>query len=204
VFINNRRRITPKRRQEKRIPGGVDLGMSIRGTILSVFALAIVLLAGSCSGGRHATVGADIELRKKYAGKLGVEEKDITNIALYTFIDEWYGIPYKYGGKSKSGIDCSGFVSILYSSVYKKMVPGSSSAIYDNSSHIAEKNLQEGDFVFFKINSSKVSHVGVYLQNRFFIHASTSKGVIISSLDEAYYKKYFFKGGRLKEPGTKN
>jgi murein DD-endopeptidase / murein LD-carboxypeptidase len=70
--------------------------------------------------------------------------------------------------------------------------------MYESCDHVAEKNLQEGDLVFFKINSKNVSHVGVYLQNRRFVHASTKRGITINNLDEAYYKKYFFKGGRPK------
>jgi murein DD-endopeptidase / murein LD-carboxypeptidase len=166
---------------------------------IRVFALSLtVMLFSYCSGNKHATAGADAQLKKKYAGMLGVPENEITNLALYRFIDDWYGTPYKYGGKSKAGIDCSGFVSALYSQVYKKMVAGSAKGIYENSEHISENKLKEGDFVFFKINSKNVSHVGVYLRNRHFVHASSHKGVVISTLDESYYKKYFFKGGRMK------
>ncbi|HET6991981.1 MAG TPA: C40 family peptidase, partial [Bacteroidia bacterium] len=120
------------------------------------------------------------------------------NVALYKFIDEWYSVPYKSAGKSKEGVDCSGFVSILYSQVYKKTIGGPATSIFEECKPVAEKNLEEGDLVFFKINSDKISHVGVYLKNRHFVHASVHNGVIISSLDEAYYKKYFFKGGKIK------
>ena len=129
---------------------------------------------------------------------MGVQENEITNIALYKFIDNWYGAPYKSAGKSKAGVDCSGFVSILCAQVFNKTVGGPSTAIFKSCNAIAEKNLQEGDLVFFKINSDKISHVGVYLKNRRFVHASTHKGVMINSLDETYYSKYFFKAGRIK------
>ncbi len=129
---------------------------------------------------------------------MGVKENEITNIALYKFIDNWYGAPYKSAGKSKAGVDCSGFVSILCAQVFQKTVSGPSTAIFQSCNVISEKNLQEGDLVFFKINSDKISHVGVYLKNRRFVHASTHKGVMINSLDEAYYSKYFFKAGRIK------
>ncbi|HTL82459.1 MAG TPA: NlpC/P60 family protein, partial [Bacteroidia bacterium] len=86
----------------------------------------------------------------------------------------------------------------LYQTVYDKTVTGSASTLYENCDRVSEKNLVEGDLVFFKINGDKISHVGVYLQNRHFVHASSHKGVIISSLDETYYKKYFYKGGKLK------
>ena len=174
---------------------------------LSNFAFVFLFGFFSCTSQQHATVSesskADAALKKKYATILGVDEKQITNLALYKFIDEWYGTPYKYGGKTKEGIDCSDLVCVLYAQVYKKTISGSASSLYDNCDVIAQKNLEEGDLVFFKIDSDKVSHVGIYLQNRHFLHASSHHGVIINSLDEAYYVKYFFKGGRIKSVTSK-
>jgi len=137
-------------------------------------------------------------ISKKYAGILEVKEQDVSNTALYSFIDDWYGVPYKYGGKSKNGVDCSGFVSNLYQDVYKEKVSGSSASIYESCKPVSIEKLKEGDMVFFKIDSDKISHIGVYLMNNKFVHASTKKGVMISSLNEAYYKKYYYKGGKLK------
>ena len=134
----------------------------------------------------------------KYATQLKVDAKDIKDEKLYSFIDEWYSAPYKYGASEKNGTDCSGFTCRLYESVYGKKIPRSSREIHTSSKEIELKNLKEGDFVFFKIESPNVSHVGVYLQNNKFVHASTKKGVIINDLDEPYYKKYFFTGGRIK------
>jgi lipoprotein Spr len=171
--------------------------------------LFFLLLIGffSCNSQKHTTSSdvskADVALKKKYATLLGVDEKSVTNLSLYRFIDEWYATPYKYGGKTKDGIDCSGLVSVLYAKVYNKTVAGSAESIYKACEVVAQKNLQEGDLVFFKINSDKVSHVGIYLQNRHFVHASSHHGVIINSLDEAYYVKYYFKGGRLKAVSSK-
>lgn len=139
-----------------------------------------------------------LELQTKYAALLGINTEQIKNLKLYQFIDEWYGVPYKYGGKTKEGIDCSDFTAILCKDVYNKTVEIPSSKIYSMTQPINISEIQEGDLVFFKIESSKISHVGVYLQNNKFIHASTKKGVIINDLNEAYYKKYFYKAGRLK------
>lgn len=166
----------------------------------------IIIAAGfifsACKTQQHtASSGNNTEelaLKKKYSLLLGVKESEITNLSLYKFIDEWYGTPYKSAGKSKTGVDCSGFVSVLYAQIYKKTISGSAATIFESCTSVSEKNLEEGDLVFFKINSDKISHIGVYLKNRRFVHASTHKGVIINSLDEEYYKKYFFKAGRLK------
>ncbi len=137
-------------------------------------------------------------LKKKYAEKLGVSESAITNQTLYKFINEWYGVPYKYAGKDKAGIDCSGLASILYTSVYQKKISPTTKILVDEVKTISVSNLKEGDLVFFNIDSKNASHVGVYLQNNKFVHASTKKGVIISDLNEPYFKKYFMKAGRVK------
>lgn len=135
---------------------------------------------------------------EKYAAQLKVDTKNISNEKLYLFIDDWYAVPYKYAGFDKSGIDCSGFSCKLYENVYSKKISRASKDIYASCKEIAQSDLKEGDFVFFKIESKNVSHVGVYLQNGKFVHASTKKGVIINDLNEPYYKKYFFAGGRIK------
>jgi len=137
-------------------------------------------------------------IQNKYAQLLNVEPQLITNTALYQLIDEWMGVPYKYGGSSKSGVDCSNFSAIVYSTIYDKKISGSSANIFNQCTIIDKNNLQEGDLLFFKIERNTISHMGIYLINNKFAHATTKKGVMINDLDEDYYKKYFFKAGRLK------
>jgi cell wall-associated NlpC family hydrolase len=142
--------------------------------------------------------GGSSVLRATYAERLSVREEDIKNEKLYKFIDDWYAVPYKYAGKDKNGIDCSGFTGVLCSEVYNKKVSTSSRSIYEETKRISVSELKEGDLVFFIINGKSVSHVGVYLQHNKFVHASTRRGVIISDLDEPYYKKYYHGAGRIK------
>ena len=134
---------------------------------------------------------------KMVAGVLGVSENEIRDKKLYEFVGEWYGVPYKFGGCSKSGTDCSCLTINLYSAVYMKQLPRSADEMAKACDKVRESRAEEGDMVFFKINSKTVSHVGVVLKNNKFIHASTSKGVLISDLSEAYYKKYFYCFGRF-------
>ncbi len=118
--------------------------------------------------------------------------------ALYTVAYEWAETPYNYAGSSKKGIDCSGLVKKLYEKVYNLQLQGGSRNIYDQVIPIKNREeLIEGDLVFFKIRKNQISHVGLYLQDGNFIHASTRSGVIISNLSEDYYNRYYFSGGRF-------
>lgn len=162
-----------------------------------------LLLAVSCTARKHtpSTVknNASAEKqRKEYAEKTGIEIPADYNAALIAYLVEWLGVPYHYGGDSKSGTDCSGFTKNVYKDVYGKALSRSSNDQYQQCKEISASKLKEGDLVFFKINTKKVGHVGLYLYNNYFIHASTKRGVMISNLDETYYKKYFFAAGRLE------
>jgi len=139
----------------------------------------------------------EIEL-KKPSEELKLETKNISDKTLVNFISDWYGVTYRYGGSDKHGIDCSHFAAKLYADVYNKKISGAANTIEPLTTTVKSEDMQEGDLVFFKIQQSKVSHVGVYIGNNKFVHASTKRGVIISDLNEPYYKKYFYKAGKLK------
>lgn len=137
------------------------------------------------------------KLQVKYSSILNVEPSAIKNMNLYTFVDEWMGVGYKYGGTSKQGVDCSGFANALYNTVFEKDLERTARSIYAVCTKVGKSEMEEGDLVFFDIQGKPKSHVGVYLANNRFIHASTSSGVIISSLENTYYKKYFAAAGRI-------
>lgn len=134
--------------------------------------------------------------REKYAVLLGTNIA-LENPALYPFMDEWLGAPYRYGGNSGAGVDCSRLSILLMQEVFGKKISGSSAAICNQTKPVAEKNLQEGDLVFFKINSSSINHMGVYLTNYKFIHATVQAGVTVSDLREKYYQSSLAQCGRL-------
>jgi cell wall-associated NlpC family hydrolase len=140
------------------------------------------------------------ELREKYANMLGVSKKEINNYNLYSFIDEWYGTSYHMGGLDKSGIDCSGFTMKLYQAVFAVALAHSSGDMYANSKRIKKGgDIEQGDLVFFKTRGKAISHVGVYLMNDYFVHASTSQGVVISSLKEEYWQKHFVGAAKARK-----
>lgn len=132
--------------------------------------------------------------------RLGVDIELTDNHKLYINAAEWIGTPYRPGGDSKRGTDCSGLVSQLYKKVYRTRLSRSTDGQLKESNQISRRNLREGDLVFFTSRASrkKVAHVGIYLKDGKFIHASTSRGVIVSSLKEKYYTQYWLCGGRIK------
>ena len=159
----------------------------------------VVTMLLSCSSNKKTTqINKNAYIVDKYAQTLGISKAEITNIKLYQFIDDWLGTDYKYGGLSKQGVDCSGFCNILYQEVYGIKIDRRAAEIAKKVKKVSKNKLKEGDFVFFTITSKKNDHVGVYLKNNKFVHASSSKGVIISSLDNPYYKKSYNKGGKLQ------
>lgn len=138
-------------------------------------------------------------LAKDYLSQImGVAVSATSNMKLFHFVYDWIGTPYRFGGSSRKGIDCSAFTKQLYSDVFNLTIRRSSRDIFSMVNPVGKDDLKEGDLVFFKIHSRSISHIGIYLGNNRFAHAS-SRGVAISSLDDAYYSRYFYKGGRLLE-----
>lgn len=137
-------------------------------------------------------------LAKDYFSQImGVALSTTSNIKLFQFVYDWIGTPYRLGGDTKKGIDCSGFAYQLYNKVFDTAIGNNSRNIFSMVDPIKKDELQEGDLIFFKIRSRSITHVGVYIGDGKFAHASSSKGVMISDLDEPYWKRYYYKGGRM-------
>ena len=101
---------------------------------------------------------------------------------LYYKVYDWLGTLYKYAGETKKGIDCSGFVTRMYEEAYCISLSGGSRDIFTTVKPVDRCDLKEGDMVFFKIKKGQISHVGIYLGNNKFAHASVQSGVIISEV----------------------
>jgi lipoprotein Spr len=141
-------------------------------------------------------------LQFKYALLLDQEVEEVLNLGLFKVIDEWMGTRYRLGGNSKDGIDCSALMQIFFSSLYGIALPRTAREQYAVSHKISRAELREGDLVFFNTIGG-VSHVGMYLQNNKFVHAS-SGGVMISDLYEDYWVRHFIGVGRVDpvQPAT--
>lgn len=107
------------------------------------------------------------------------------------------GVPYRYGGSTTDGFDCSGLVQFAYAKA-GRAIPRTTGAQWRSLQPVAVQNLRVGDLLFFDIDG-KISHVGLYLGRRRFVHApSTGREVTIEELDSGYYRKTFVRGGRPK------
>ena len=192
--------------------------MLIKKTIwTAVLAVAIGALAVSCGSKKGMTTATVVKPGKPSTststtvkpGKTDIDTSALTGeaLSLVKEAETWLGVPYRYGGKDREGVDCSGFVMQVYLNALDKPLPRSSSDMHDYCTNkIVRDSLAIGDLVFFDTSRSrdgKVSHVGLYVGEGNMIHSSTSKGVIVTSLDTDYYSGRFLCGGRVlavKEP----
>jgi cell wall-associated NlpC family hydrolase len=115
---------------------------------------------------------------------------------LYQQVRDWKGVPYKYGGSSKKGVDCSGFVLETLRSKFQIKLPRNTYRQSRIGEPVLRDNLRAGDLVFFRLGYN-LRHVGIYLENNRFAHASTSKGVTLSNLNNSYWSKRYWKARRV-------
>lgn len=136
-------------------------------------------------------------LQFKYAILTGIAVEQLSNLKLLQTIDSWYGTRYCMGGTTERCIDCSAFALTLMKEVYDLSLPRIAQDQYYATSRVSLYDLQQGDLVFFHTTGRYVSHVGVYIGNNKFVHASTSNGVMISDLNETYWAGKYVGAGSV-------
>lgn len=114
-----------------------------------------------------------------------------TSRAFKMVYQDWKGAPYRLGGNDRNGVDCSAFVQIAFRDAMSINLPRTTLTQSKVGHSIRYNDARSGDLIFFK-TSTKTRHVGVYLGNRAFMHASTSKGVIVSRTDNPYWAAHFW------------
>lgn len=129
-----------------------------------------------------------------------VAEKIVKKPELLATVNQWLGTPYRLGGTTRNAIDCSGFTMNIYSQAYKMDIPRTSDGQYLSygRSALQNRDRQEGDLVYFKTisNGKPVSHVGIWLDENRFVHASSSKGVVIANINDTYYRTRYVGANR--------
>lgn len=170
-------------------------------------ASVLCLLVSSCHSSRNSVTAvkgtsSSVQAKKNVPEhvKVSASMADPTK-ALLKEADGWLGVPYRYAGNSKSGVDCSGFVCMVFSNALSIKLPRSSAQQGEWCRKLKMADLEPGDLVFFTTvsGSSKITHVGMYIGDGNMIHASTSKGVVISPLTEDYYARTYHSCGRVEQ-----
>ena len=196
-------------RSTRKMPtfGEINFRRMTRLTKFPLLLLLAILVAGvfsSCGSRRQEKVilPADFKGPKELSRLYGVRLTPDDNIYLYNAGAHWLGVPHRMGGLTKRGVDCSGFVTIIYREVYgKQLARSAADMLKHDCKRVRRGKLREGDLVFFRTGRGRKrepNHVGIYLKNGRFIHTSTSRGVMVSSLSEPYYERTWICGGRVK------
>jgi cell wall-associated NlpC family hydrolase len=123
---------------------------------------------------------------------LSVDEQRMMGV-----INGMKGIPYQWGGLTEKGMDCSGFVMAVYWKAEKIQLPHNSREMASYGVGVSKGSLRFGDLVFFKIRSYRINHMGIYVGEGRFAHASWIGGVTITNLDDPYYRDKYAKAKRL-------
>ncbi len=125
-----------------------------------------------------------------------IEAEETIEDSLEKFYNIWKGTPYRYGGMSHKGIDCSALTYFAYRDIFTIKLPRTVNDQIKQGKTVSKKELTPGDLVFFKTGLFQ-RHVGIYVGDYSFMHASTIKGVMISRLDDYYWNKKYWKARRL-------
>jgi hypothetical protein len=117
--------------------------------------------------------------------------------AFFSDVKQFFGIRYRFGGQTTSGFDCSGFVRFMYDRVFSMKLPRTSSEMASIGQKVERSELKPGDLVFFQTRGNRISHVGIFVGNDAFVHASVSKGITEDKLQQNYYDKRYAGAVRL-------
>jgi cell wall-associated NlpC family hydrolase len=128
-----------------------------------------------------------------------VMNPDAVNQRIEKHAEPWYGTPYEWGGESKDGVDCSGFIQAVYETAFDWLLPRVTEQQVQTGRQVQPDELRAGDLVFFH-PEDQYNHVGIYLKDNKFVHASSNDGVSKASLENRYWQDYYWTARRLLEP----
>ncbi|WP_166254737.1 C40 family peptidase [Marinobacter salicampi] len=159
---------------------------------LLLLAIAVLVLGGCASsgglqGGGHQNLPHDTAMPEQASP--AIEH-------LWQVFQRYEGAPYQYGGTTQDGFDCSGFIGTAYREALGRQLPRTTDQMLARGRPIELHEVRPGDLVFFRI-SGKDQHAGIYMGNHRFIHASTSSGVMESSLDSHYWRPRYSRARRF-------
>lgn len=167
-----------------------------------ILLLSATFLLTSCRTSRSIeSAYPEIRTLVRAGIRLGMDIDESDYWPLYVESSKWIGVPYRAGGETMSGCDCSGLTKSIVQRIFFCNIQRQSYKQYSiDCTPVSRASLRPGNLVFFSTDNSRgsIAHCGIYLKNGRFIHASSSRGVIVSSLDEGYWKRHWITGGKLK------
>lgn len=163
--------------------------------LICLTSITLTALVGCAGTPKQQPSSVSNTNKAKSSQHLNRQQASVYN-SLNTQYSHWKGTPYELGGLNKRGIDCSGFVQVAFRDAFGMKLPRTTEDLADTGKNIPKHQLNVGDLVFFKTGFSK-RHVGIYVGNQQFIHASTSKGVMKSNLANPYWSQHYWKSTRL-------
>lgn len=167
---------------------------------MKILTIGFLLLLAGCSStppNADITNAADkSEGQKTSSSQSTMQQDELLYYLLRKEYSLWQGTPYRLGGNNKSGVDCSALVKNIYHDSVNIKLPRTTETQVERGYLVYKNQLQVGDLVFFKTGWS-TRHVGIYMGNNEFIHASTSRGVITSNLDNVYWKEKYWQARRI-------
>ena len=143
-------------------------------------------------------VGCQSQMSESPHYASGLSDPAYARSALYEQYQEWQGVPYRTGGESRRGVDCSAFMQLTFREQFAMQLPRDTDSQAHIGRAISSRQLRPGDLVFFNIGRS-TRHVGVMVEKNKFLHASSSKGVMISDLNQPYWQRYYWQARRLSQ-----
>lgn len=162
--------------------------------------LIFISLLSACSSNSVPKKSAGTDNNKVQISQ-EMDAEDLLFVLLRNEFQYWQGTPYRLGGETRKGIDCSALVQNIYQNSFNLPLPRVAQSQAAEGLPVHKNALQVGDLLFFK-TSWRVLHVGIYMGDKRFFHASTSNGVMISSLDNIYWKSKYWKAQRIIESDT--
>ena len=166
-----------------------------RPTCFRLGVLAIIFLAGSCATNQDH-LSAPSQNSRRVGVSANTSGEQLIEKRIIEEYQRWKGTRHKMGGTGSKGFDCSGFVKVIYREAFNIDLPRTTKEQAKLGKPVSFKDLQPGDLVFFK-PPSYARHVGIFLSQSEFVHASKNKGVTVSRIDAHYWRKYYWTARRI-------
>lgn len=192
--------------------------MSLLHRALPPLGLALAAALSACSPSAHLAASGEASLavppaeRVRLEPRAGAAEAATETRAeplpsygatvagrIWAHAQDWLGAPYRFGGEDRSGVDCSAFVQAVIGSAFGQRLSRATATQVKEGEAVARADLRAGDLVFFR-TGRRTRHVGIYLGDGTFVHASTREGVTVTPLDDAYYRRTYWTARRVLDP----